>query len=90
MGKINANDIVDIVVNVLITSYGNLGYASFRIHSIKPNGKKDRYIARYSFIPRDGESKRIYHEARVDIKDKKLVEFEEIEETNLQKYLLSC
>jgi len=84
MTKINANEIVNVVINVLISSYGNLGYASFKIHSIKPNGKKDRYVAKYSFIPRDGENERIYYEARVDIKDKKLVEFEEIKEKDLE------
>ena len=84
MAKINANEIVNVVINVLISSYGNLGYASFKIHSIKPNSKKDRYVARYSFIPRDGENERIYYEARVDIKDKKLVEFEEIKEEDLE------
>lgn len=84
MAKINAHEIVDVVINVLISSYGNLGYVSFKIHSIRPNGKKDRYIAKYSFIPRDGGDKRIYYEARVDIKDKKLVEFEEIKESDLE------
>ncbi len=84
MGKINASEIVDIIVGVLASSYGNLGYTGFKIHSIKPNGKKDTSIVKYSFIPRSETKERIFYDARIDIRDKKLVEFKEIKETELE------
>jgi len=84
MAKISPAETIDIIMNVLISSYGNLGFIGFKLHSIKPNGKKDRYVAKYSFIPRGEEKQRIFYEARIDLKDKKLTEINEIKESDLE------
>ncbi|MBS3155293.1 hypothetical protein J4404_02230 [Candidatus Woesearchaeota archaeon] len=86
MAKISAKDVIETVIDVIVSSYGNLGYVGFRLHSIKQNHKENVYIAKYSFIPRENkESKRVFYEARVNIKDKNIFETKEISESMLSK-----
>lgn len=86
MAKTSAKEVVETVIDVIVSSYGSLGYVSFKIHSIKPNHKEDVFIAKYSFIPRDSkDNKRVFYEARINIKDKNIFETKEISESDLLK-----
>jgi len=85
MGKISPREVIETVIDVIIGSYGNLGYLDFKIHTIKPNCKENVYIVKYSFIPRNKDGKKIYYEARVNIKDKNVFESKEITEDDLSK-----
>lgn len=84
--NISAKEVIETVIDVIVGSYGSLGYLGFRIHSIKPNCKENVFIVKYSFIPRDNkEGKRFFYEARVNIKDKSMFETKEIQEEELTK-----
>ena len=85
MSTITPKEVIDTVIDAIVSSYGNLGYTSFRVHSIKPNHKQDVYVAKYSFIPRDKENKRVFYETRINIKDKNMFETKEISEKELIK-----
>lgn len=83
--NISAKEVIETVIDVIVGSYGSLGYIGFRIHSIRPNCKENVYIVKYSFIPRDNkEGKRVFYEARVNIKDKNMFETKEIKEEDLK------
>jgi len=85
MGKISPREVVETVIDVLVGSYGNLGYIDFKMHSIKPNCKESVYIVKYSFIPRNNkDGKRLYYETRINIKDKNMFESKEIDEKELE------
>ena len=75
--------IVDTIIEVLVSAYGNLGYMDFKLHLIEPNSKEDVFIVKYSFIPRDTERKRLFYETRIDIKNKSNFATKEIKESDL-------
>jgi hypothetical protein len=75
--------IVETVIDVLIGTYGNLGYLDFKVHSIEPNGRENVFIVKYSFIPRDNERKRLFYETRIDVRDKNNFATKEIKESEL-------
>jgi hypothetical protein len=73
------------VIETVEATYGNLGFLSFRLHSLRPNHKDQVYVIRYSFVPREKEAKRIFYEGRVNIQTKNLNEIKEIKESDLSK-----
>jgi len=85
MVDIEPKQIIEMIMDILEVSYGNLGYLSFRLHSINPNTDEDVYIIKYSFIPRSPENKRIYYAGKVNIKNKNMFKIKEIKEEDLQK-----
>lgn len=85
MANLTPQEVIDIVLGVVESTYGNLGFLSFRLHSIKKNSKETIYIIKYSFIPRSKEEQRIFYEAKVNVEDKNVFEIHEIKETDLSK-----
>lgn len=83
MTNTTPREAVETIIDVLIGAHGSLGYTDFRIYSIKPNHLENVYIVKYSFIPRDSERKKIFHETKVNIIDKNIFETKEIKETDL-------
>lgn len=75
--------IIETIVDILIGTYGTLGYIDFKINSIEPNGRPDVFIVKYSFIPRDGEKKKLFYETRIDVKNKSNFATKEIKENEL-------
>ena len=53
------------------------------IYSIKPNHTENVYVVKYSFIPRNSERKKVFHETKINTKDKNMFETKEIKETEL-------
>lgn len=86
VANIGPRDVVETVIEVIVGSHGSLGYLGFRLHSIKPNNKENVFVVKYSFIPRDGkEGKRVFYEARINIKDKNIFQTKEINEEDISK-----
>lgn len=84
--NVSAKEVIETVIDIIVGSYGSLGYLGFRVHSIKPNCDENVYIVKYSFIPRDNkEGKRFFYEARVNIKNKNIFEAKEIQEEELKE-----
>lgn len=81
--KTDAKNVVHSVVEAIEATYGSLGFLSFRLHSLKQNSKENIFVIRYSFIPRDKESNRLYYKAKVDIKTNNLFQIEEIKKEEL-------
>ena len=75
--------IIDTIISVLVSSYGNLGYLDFKIHSIEPNGRDNVFIVKYSFIPRGENGKKLFYETRIDVRDKNNFATKEIKESDL-------
>lgn len=80
----DTHDVIKIVMRTVETTYGNLGFLSFRLHSIKPNTKENIFIIKYSFTPR-GENKRIFYVGKVNIKKEDMFEVQEIKEEDLYR-----
>lgn len=83
MVEMDSKEIIGIVLDIIETMYGNLGFLSFRLHLIKPNHDNSIYIIKYSFIPREKDTKRIFYMGKVNIQTKKMIEFKEITEADL-------
>lgn len=84
-GKVNATTIIRSIMSTIETTYGNLGFLSFRLHSIKENHTDNMYVIKYSFIPREKDTKRIYYRAKINITTRALSEIQEIKEEDLAK-----
>ena len=79
--SLGPKEVIETVIDIIVGSYGSLGYFGFKVHSIRPNCAEDTHIVKYSFIPRDNkEGKRFFYEARINIKDKNIFETKEIHE----------
>ncbi len=83
MVDLDSKEAIGIVLDIIETMYGNLGFLSFRLHLIKPNHDDSIYIIKYSFIPREKDTKRIFYIGKVNIQTKKMIEFKEITEEDL-------
>lgn len=85
MEDTNPKQVIEMIMDILEVSYGNLGFLSFKLHSIAPNTDEDVFIIKYSFIPRSPENKRIYYAGKVNIKNKNIFRIKEIKEEDLEK-----
>lgn len=83
MEKISPNEVIETVLSVIETTYGNLGFLSFQLHSIKPNTKEGVYIIKYSFIPRGKDDGRIFYLGKVNINNKNIFEIEQIKKAEV-------
>ena len=82
----SAKEVIETVIDIIVGSYGSLGYLGFKVHSIKPNSNENVCVVKYSFIPRENKGgKRFFYEARVDIKNKNRFEAKEIQEEDLRE-----
>lgn len=76
-------EIVNTIVDVLVSTYGNLGYIDFKINSIEPNGEPNVFIVKYSFIPRNGDKKKLFYLTKIDVVNKSNFASKEIKESEL-------
>jgi len=85
MTDTNPKEVIETILETIEATYGNLGFLSFRMHSIKPNHAEGVYIIKYSFIPRSKDDERMFYYGKVNIKNKNIFEIKEIKEEDLAK-----
>lgn len=83
--KPDTNAVLRAVISAIETTHGNLGFIAFRLHSLKPNQKDNVFIIKYSFIPREKDTARLFYKAKINIKTNNLYELEQIKEEDLTK-----
>lgn len=81
--QLNAFKASKIARKIVEDNFGNLAFLQFRVHSIKPNTDKDKWVVKTSIIPNVSEKKRMFHKIKVNIVSGVMEDLTEITEENL-------